>query len=218
MIRNARRVLLPVAIALLVGACGGASADTGASAEADRLATSQAPAASGTISATVDGRTVTWYVVAGTSQGRRYASGAWLTAGDDRAVSIGGFDTTTPPLDSFGWEGNMPSSFGDYTGSLIQILIPVRTGAPYRIAFPLEDAAALTSVMYMPKAMLDPAGMWQMVEGTLEVASVTVDGGLASAEGTFTGALERFGGGERLTVREGRFRVRSLPDATSLGR
>jgi len=184
----------------------------------DLSASNTGSAELGTITAMINDQSQTWYLVTGTSQGREYASGGWMETGPgEHVVSLGGFETKTPPLDSFGWDGQMPTSFGDYTASGIVLTLPLWPDrVPYTVAFPIEEMGVMASVIHMPTATFDPAGMYELAQGVVEVHRVELNGGLATVEGTFSGTFIRMGGEESLTVTDGRFRGSRLPDLRAM--
>lgn len=210
-------------VALACSAAGGgevatAAADSGAPA-AGTAQNGSVPRASGTLRATIDGTARTWHVVSGTSQGRRYASGVWIDVTPDRkVVAIGGFDTATPPLDSFTWgPNNMPTSYGDYAGSTLLINLNIQGApAPFRLLFPPEPTPA---VMYSTKATLNSLDTTFAIEkGTVDVTAISVAGGLVSATGTFSGTLARMTGEGTVEVTDGSFNVSGIPDAKTMQR
>lgn len=214
--RSARRSnsLALLAMAAICAALGMLQVARGETAPAVTVAVAAAqadPTVLGTVEATVDGEAHTWYVVSGMSGGRQYASGGWseMSPGE-RMITIGAFDTPTPPLESFEWSPErMPSSFGDYHGSAINLLVRLRDGATtLQLSFPPDHSSA---VVYMPTATLDISEpVYAIAAGELAVTSATVDAETASIEGTFSGTLERMMGEGAVTVTDGRFAVKGL--------
>lgn len=207
-----------------LAACGGADAPAVEAQAQSPPPTAEAdPGRSGdvlgTLEATVDGESGTWYVVSGSLGGQPYASGLWMDMGDERQVLAGGFDTADPPLDTFERDADgMPVSYGDYQGSVLSVVVPEGSvAAPFVVRFPTEDASA-ASVFYQPVATLDDvtAGTYWLAEGTLEVKAVTVEGGVARMEGTFAGTFRSMAGGEAIEMTGGRFAVERLPSLASL--
>lgn len=173
----------------------------------------------GTISATVDGTARTWHVVAGPSAGRPYASGLWTVAPSGRrTIVVAGFDTPTPPLDTFTWNAaGMPTSYGEYTGSTIGLTLRVGAEAtPFRLVYPPEDIPAL---VYAARASLTAVdGTLALSTGEIDVTSVSIAGGTASVSGGFAGTLTPLigEGGARIVVTNGTFTATGLPDARAL--
>jgi hypothetical protein len=171
----------------------------------------------GTITATLSGTERTWHVVAGPSRGRAFSSGVWVeSAMGRRTLAIGGFDTPTPPLDSFEWDENgMPTSYGSYPGSTIRINLTVsQTPVPFTLMYPPEETPA---VMYTTRTTRNPLFYtFGISQGVVDVTSVSIDDGLASAAGTFTGRLKIMRGEGTLEVTDGVFAVAGVPSATTL--
>jgi hypothetical protein len=127
--------------------------------------------------------------VSGESGGRPYASGVWQEiASDRRRIILGGYETATPPLDTFEWDPQgMPRSYGTYTGSTMFLMLEVggRPG-PFRVALPDGEGA---SVIYASQAKLNAIDTtFMMQRGAVNVTAVSIEEGLASASGTFSGA------------------------------
>jgi len=218
---------------LLLLACGGSDAPAASPAnEAESAATSSALAAVpdrsgvrstvlGTLDATVEGETKTWYVVSGVSGGKPYASAMWMgEAPGDRQVVAGGFDTRTPPLETFQRDpSGMARSYGDYQGSVLTIHLSEALGAaPVSLSFP-SDMAGEASVFYQPRATLEnmmDATYW-LAEGGLEVTSFSIQDGTARMEGSFSGVFRSMGTGESLRITDGRFSIGGVPGLTELG-
>jgi hypothetical protein len=211
-------VLLAGSLAAAV--CGASGADPSVAADGrPAQAASSAPKVLGTIRAAVDGTARTWYVVSGTSRGRPYASGAWQDGADGgRIITIGGFETATPPLDTFEWSvDGMPMSYGEYAGSALSLMLTVGPdAAPFRLVYPPERTPA---VVYASRATLDSLDTTFKIEkGTVEVSAVSVAGGLASAAGTFSGTLSGMVRDGNVAVSNGAFDVRGLPNVETLRR
>jgi len=214
-----RATWLGIAV-LRLAACGGAAENGDARAGAPLPPAAAGNADLGVITATVSGRSHTWHVVAGSARGRPYSSGAWMQLGpDERAITLGGYDTPTPPIETFEYDGDQPASFGEYSGSLINLTIPVWPGrVPFTVRFPVDEIGVMASVLYMPRATFDPTQMYEVIEGVLEVTRLEVRSGLMSVEGTFSGRFERHGGDAPVTISDGRFRAHELPDLKQLAR
>jgi hypothetical protein len=216
-----KRLALGAASATLVAACGATDAsESGAARAADAGAASASTTrVLGTLRATVDDTVRTWYVVSGQSQGRPYASGAWLEiAPGRRMITIGAFDTPTPPLDSFTWSAQgMPTSYGDYTGATLLVNLSVGADTKrFTLLYPPETNPA---VMYSPKATLASLDTTLAIKsGAVIVTSVSVTDGLASARGTFGGTLSLPTGEGTIDLIDGSFDVSGLPDARTLRR
>ncbi len=217
-------ILAGALAASVCGATGASDADPSAARPAvsgTGQSTSPAPKVLGTIRATLDGAARTWYVVSGTSRGRPYASGAWQdNANGRRTISIGGFDTATPPLDTFEWdEDGMPRSYGDYHGSALTLTLMLAAGSevkPFRLVFPPERSPAL---MYASRATLDSLDTTFKIEtGTVDVTAVSVADGTASAAGTFSGTLTGLVRSGAVVVSNGAFDVSGLPRLDALRR
>jgi hypothetical protein len=217
-------VLLTGALAAAVcgasGTSGASGAGTpGAAGGRPAEAASSAPEVLGTIRAALDGVARTWYVVSGTSRGKPYASGAWQDrANGRRVITIGGFDTAAPPLDTFEWnDDGTPRSYGAYTGSVLSLMLTVGPdGPPFRFVYPPERVPA---VIYASRATLDSLDTtFQIVKGTVEVSAVSVAGGLASAAGAFSGTLSGMVRDGTVAVSNGTFDVKNLPNLAGIGR
>lgn len=206
--------------ATLAAACGATDAsESGAARAADASAARASTRVLGTLRATIDDTVRTWYVVAGQSQGRPYASGAWLEIEPGRRViAIGAFDTPTPPLDSFTWSAQgMPTSYGDYSGSALLMNLSVGTETKrFSLIYPPETDPV---VMYSRKATLASLDTTLAIKsGAVIVTSVSVTDGLASAKGTFGGTLSLPSGEGAIDLIDGSFDVSGLPDARTLRR
>jgi hypothetical protein len=197
----------------MFGAAGAAGFE-----EAKVRAAAATPKVLGTVQATVDGTVRTWYVVSGTSGGRPYASGLWQEVMPGRRLIIlGGYDTQTPPLETFEWEKGMPRSYGSYTGSTIGLVLNVgATPAPYRARLPHAGTQS-DSVLFAHVATLDVRATFMMKQGQIDVTAVSIAGGLASATGTFAGTLARMMSEDAtVTVTNGRFEVSGMPDLATI--
>jgi hypothetical protein len=216
-----RRSLIAAGTILIMGCGSTGTGDetTAAGAGAAAGASTQSPAGTrvlGTIRATIAGTPRSWHVVAGPSQSRAYASGVWMEVGSSRMIVAGGFDTERPPLDTFTWDANgMPTSYGDYAGSTILVNLTVGANpAPFQLTFPPETTPA---VMYSTRATLDSLNYTFSIEkGTVDVTSVSIANGLASASGTFAGTLKQLTGTDTIEVTDGSFDVSGLPDVATL--
>jgi hypothetical protein len=210
-----------VVAAVLATACG-----TLAAGHAERRGESRAAAAAaqnapgvkvlGTIRATVDGAARTWYVVSGVSGGRPYASGAWqeIVSGRRRII-LGGYDTATPPLDSFEWNANgMPRSYGTFKGSTMGLMFEVAASpGPFRATIPDSQA----SVIYASPAKLDSMDTTFMSrQGVIDVTAVSLTGGLVSVTGTFSGTLARMTGEGTTAITGGTFEANAMPNLATL--
>ena len=175
----------------------------------------------GTFEATVNGERRTWFSVSGTSAERPYDSSAWLALpGGEALITAGGFDTPSPPMDTFQWGDNgMPTSFGDYRGSTLGIAVSTGDGtAPFSIEFP--DAGVQSLISYQPVAdlatMVETSFMLQ--EGALHVSVAEISDGVARLEGTFSGTFRTLVGEETVEITDGAFQVREIPGLTTLVR
>jgi hypothetical protein len=177
------------------------------------------PGVLGTLEARFDGRPVKFYIVAGEIRGQPYASAAWHEPGEGRLlVTVGGFDTPDPPLDTFqqGGEGGPPVSLGEYDGPLLSLVLDLPADPePFSLSFPNE--ASSSTVLYMPKASVDGSGpMYFLTSGTMDVAEVEQAGGRVRARGTFSGTLQGRGADSAIEVREGRFTVEDVPSVKEI--
>ncbi len=209
-----------VGLIFLLAACGGSETpETAASSQPQALAAEvAAPAGAnqavlGTIEATIAGTAHTWYVVRGEISGEPYATALWYEPEPGELwVTIGGFDTPTPPLETFerGAAGQ-PASFGEYEGPLFNLMLDSDTNPqPFAVTFPAGNNAS--SLIYMARATTDDiSGMYSVESGTLSVTRIERANGLIRAEGTFSGALENMGGGQPIPVTNGRFSVEGVP-------
>jgi hypothetical protein len=225
--------ILATFVCLLLAACGGSDTPGAeAAAQSGTLPGEAAPASEqsavrsgttllGTIEATVDGERRTWYVVSEASAGRRFASGMWL--GDDpgdRMVMVGGFDTPDPPIDTFERaEDGTPLSYGDYQGSVLTLHVSEAAGPfPVSIAFAPDGLGVPgAGALYQHRATVEDimeSTHW-LVEGRIDVETLTIETGGARIAGTFSGTFRSQGLGDtRLT--DGRFDVRGLPNVEEL--
>ena len=218
----------------LTGGCGAGTEDraTAESAEARQAAPGTGGAASssttptterrvlGTIEATVDGDSRTWYVVAGEASDGPYASGIWMEMSSGRyTVVIGGLDDRDPPIHTFSRSDLSNLSLGDYDGSTLALSVEIpEGGGPASFSVPGSGEGGVT-VMYMPVASVDfedMSGMYQMVEGSLTLEEGGVSAGEARARGTFSGTFESMAGGGSVTITEGRFDVEALPNVEAI--
>ncbi len=212
--------LIPLALWPVSG-CG--QAEDGPAMHAMSAPESTAPAPSdgvlGTISATLDGTERTWYVVEGKVGGKPYASATWLEANGALLISIGGFDTRTPPLETFRIDmaaGDI--SFGDYDGSAMQILVSVTDGEHTARSELPADHGGRFSAAYLPVVGSDMlTGTLMIEEGAMEVTDARLTDRTASVRGTFRGTFRRVNGsGDSLSVENGRFEVSGIPPRDQL--
>jgi len=175
----------------------------------------------GTFEATIDGDRRTWYSVSGTSGERPYDSGAWLELpGGETLITAGGFDTPSPPMETFQWgENGMPTSFGDYRGSTLGIAVSTGDGTPpFSIEFPDDGVQSLIS--YQPVADLETMveTSFMLQEGTIHVSAAEISDGVARLEGTFSGTFRTLFGEETVEITDGVFQVQEIPGLTTLVR
>jgi hypothetical protein len=166
----------------------------------------------GTITATIGGRQLTWYVVSAAGGGAR-STGGWLQLRSGRrAIAIAGFDTEHPPLASFQWDSDgMLTGYGDYHGSVLSVLVEVPAEpAPFSVSFP-TSARTMSGVIYMLRASTsDPGAIHNLENGTLEVSEGRIDGDEARVEGTFAGTFQSLTGGDTVRITDGRFQASGL--------
>lgn len=203
--------LLPLLLVALA-ACGAPDASPESAAQG-LLASALGEEVLGTIEATVDGRAMTWYVVSGRVRGAPYASAVWYRPDDDGVlIGIGGFDTQTPPFDTFETgQGGGAVSYGDYSGPVFSLMLATGADpAPYRREFPSDD---MTTYVYLSEArMADMTVMFMPESGVIDVTALEISNGRVRAEGTFSGRLGNPGGeGSFVEVTNGRFSVRGVP-------
>jgi hypothetical protein len=218
------RTWIVIAAACGAAVCGGSGGDSGTAAAQPAAAGGGTLAADtlGTIIATVDGVAGTWYVVSGAIQGRPYASGLWQQVdADRRRIVLGGYETATPPLDTFALsETGMPRSYGTYAGSTMALTFEVGADpAPFREVLGSGGAppTAGASVIYASPAKIDAIDTtFMMATGVVDVTAVSMAGALASATGTFSGTLRRMVGDGSVEIKDGRFEVKSLPGLEAL--
>lgn len=208
-----------VACAALLACADDAPDSSGdADAAAETTPGSETPGVMGTIEATVDGEARTWYVVEGTARSGAYASAVWIDGGDDagRIVSVGGYDTDQPPIETF--ESDMRSgtmSFGDYEGSAFVLSVPVPgDGASFSVDL---DPSGGAMVAYLPRASTDMSSMLTSASGSLEVTRATFDAETVRLTGSFSGTLRQMQGDGEMRVENGRFDVAGIPSADALG-
>lgn len=212
-----RYAVLPLALVLALAAWGDRPGGAPVGAPGLPGIARAAPDVLGTMEATVDGESRTWYVVSGEAQDGPYASGVWMESEERRTLVVGGLDAEDPPIETFSRGGAATTaSLGDYEGSALTVLVELPEGGSGRYAVS-EGSGATVQVVYMPDAgRMDPASMYHMVEGVVEIEAAEVADGHASARGTFSGTLEPLRGGEGIPVTEGRFEVRSLPNVEEI--
>lgn len=197
------------------------TAETTAPAARSSMRTARRLDVQGTIAATVDGRRITWYSVFGESGGRPYSSSSWMELPSGaRMVGVGGFSTDEPPLESFEWDpSGMPTSYGTYDGPIIAVAIQLPAeGNSFTVTFP--DVSGITALAYQPTASLENVMATTFVasEGTLSVSNVEVSGGLARAEGTFSGTFRAMQGGGSVVMTDGTFDVEGIPSLETIRR
>ena len=222
----ARTLFASLAILLACGGDGAPAAEAPDSSSAIPLpaipSTSAAGSAAellGTIEATVDGRSMTWYAVSGTVGEGPYASAVWVGEPGERHVAAGGFDTREPPLDSFDLDDTgMAASYGSYTGPIMALFVlEAAVTAPATLSFP--EAEGRGGVYFQWQADVDDivnTTFW-LTDGTLEVSTFTFSGGTARLQGTFSGTFRNIGTGEAVEVTAGRFDVSRIPSVAALG-
>lgn len=203
----------------LVG-CGGAgdagsadSEDVQAEETAAEARSSTGTDVLGTIEAEVDGEARTWYVVEGTVRGEPYASGMFIASDGSRLVTLGGFDTADPPLDSFQTDvaaGNI--SLGDYEGSAMNISVDIPNDQ-MSLQVELNEMSGTSAIVYMPVATTeDVMGSALFAQsGTIRVEGAEFDEGRGSLRGTFSGVLSLVDGSKSATITNGRFSVEGIP-------
>lgn len=167
----------------------------------------------GTIEAEVDGEARTWYVVEGTVRGEPYASGMFMSSGGSRLVTLGGFDTDDPPLDSFQTDvsaGNI--SLGDYEGSAINLSVDIPNGQT-SLQHELSGMSGTSAIVYMPVATTEDVMSNALFaqSGTIRVDEAQFDEASGSLRGTFSGELSLVDGSRSATVTNGRFSVEGIP-------
>lgn len=197
-----------------VAACGGDAPDSADDAAVQRPET---PGVLGTIEATLDGESRTWYVVEGTARTGPYASAAWIDAGDGgRVVSISGYDDERPPIDTF--EADMEAgnlSFGDYDGSAFVLSVTVGDGGePFSVELG-ESSNAM--VAYLPQASPNMSGMYTSTSGVVDVTDSSFDAETSRLSGTFSGTLRQMQGDGELQIENGRFDIGRVPAVETLG-
>jgi hypothetical protein len=222
------RAKVPLLFLAAVWSCGGESSSVdGRAARSDvtaaETAVEIAPSATGeeaaadgvlgTIQAELDGKAHTWYIVEGQVRGEPYASGMFLSHGEGHTVSLGGFDTGRPPLNSFQTDiaaGNV--SFGDYKGSAFNLTITIPAGQS-SIRAEVSRGSANAALAYMPEASLDDvmAGTLFSQSGSIEVEAAEFRGSAGALTGTFAGELALMDGSKAVRVTNGRFQVTGLP-------
>ena len=205
---------LVVAVALTAG-CGVSGVDVPAAAAEAGAGTELTTF--GTITARLDGSARTWHVV-GDPRDARLGSASWHEPKPgERMITIAGFDTAAPPFASFTRDARgIVTSYGDYAGSLFILVLSDVGANPKPRVVRLEGRP---TVMYVAQASLldpkrnDPArlvcAMHVAESGTLDVTAIGFDGDRAFVEGTVSATLAACDG--RLSIADGRFRLRNLP-------
>lgn len=205
--RNAR----PLIALVMVGAawsCGGGEDSADRAAPPSTVAS--ADGVLGTIHADLDGEARTWYVVEGDVRGEPYSSGMFIPVDGGTMVSLGGFDTAEPPMDSFQVdlaEGDM--SLGDYEGSAFSLMITIPEGQTSARAELGDGLAGNATLAYMPRASMEDvmAGTLFSQSGSIEVEGARFSDTRGTLTGTFSGEIARMDGSENITVTDGRFEV-----------
>ncbi|MFW6089408.1 MAG: hypothetical protein ACODAB_06625 [Gemmatimonadota bacterium] len=206
-----------VACAAMLGCAGDAPESADSTPSTETAPDAEAPGVMGTIEATLDGEARTWYVVDGASESGIYASAVWMDGGDDgRIVSVGGYDTRQPPIETFELDvetGIM--SLGDYEGSAFVISVPVPgDGASFSVDL---DPSGGTMIAYMPRASTDMSGMLTSASGSLDVTRADFEAETVRLSGTFAGTLRQMQGDDEVRVENGRFEVSGIPSVDALG-
>lgn len=183
---------------------GGTAAEAGSSGDVNVL---------GTIEAEVDGEARTWYVVEGTVRDEPYASGMFIPGGGSRLVTLGGFDTDDPPLDSFQTDvaaGNI--SLGDYEGSAINISVDIPNDQT-SLQVELSGMSGTSAIAYMPVATTEDVMSSALFaqSGSIRVEEAQFDETRGSLRGTFSGELSLVDGSRSATITNGRFSVEGIP-------
>lgn len=171
----------------------------------------------GTMTARLNGQARTWYVVGDPADARQSSASWHQPKPGERMITIAGFDTETPPFGSFTRDtAGRVTSYGDYAGSLLVIVLSDVGANPQPRAVKLDRGLTL---MYVAQASLldpkrnDPARMTCAIHtaesGTLDVTAIGFDGDRAFVEGTVSATLATCDG--RLSIADGRFRLRNLP-------
>jgi len=219
--------MVALALATLVALClpdsrASLSGEPAAAPPAQAGGSVSRPTTLGTIEARLNGDARTWYVVAGDTRDPRRSAGSWYEPRPgERLIAIAGFDTATPPLQSFTRDASGRwTSYGDYDGSLFTMIFNVGSDPqPRRETFPPKGQHTVVYVAQAGKLNLSKPGvdiksmlaaMHDLQTGTLNVTAIGFDGDRAFIEGTFSGTLEA-PGGNRMTVTDGKFQARSLP-------
>ncbi len=173
----------------------------------------------GTIHATLDGQSRTWYVVAGQSSDGPYASGVWFEkTGGGHFITLGGLDVEDPPIESFSRGGGDASkmSMGDYSGSSLSMGLAVDLASlPQRISLPENEGMA--TVIFLPVVdMTDMSGMLVMQSGQVQIEEAAIADGEARVRGTLSGTLTPMLGGESVEIKDGRFDLEGLPNVKDI--
>lgn len=214
---------LPSACLLLLAAtlsgCGGEDAGRADSANGETRETATEATSSGdvnvlgTIEADVDGEARTWYVVEGTVRGEPYASGMFISSDGSRLVTLGGFDTDDPPLDSFQTDagaGNI--SLGDYEGSAINISVDIPNDRT-SLQVELSGMSGTSAIAYMPVATTEDVMSSALFaqSGSIRVEEAQFDETRGSLRGNFSGELSLVDGSRSATITNGRFSIEGIP-------
>ncbi len=172
----------------------------------------------GIISARIDGKPRTWFVVDGRGSNGRYVSAVWLTSrGSSRIVTLGGFATRTPPLATFDYDVQRGDvSYGDFHGSTLGLVFSVPAGAT-RVIADLEADGAAARLAYAPVASTDPAEIYVSGPGSIEITHLGFDGQNATVRGRFHGTLSTTGGKGPVRIEDGRFNISGVPPRDALG-
>lgn len=209
--KNARRVIA----LLVVGAAWSCGGGDGSSNQGNSLSNvASADGVLGTIHANLDGVARTWYVVAGDVRGEPYTSGMFIPVDGGTMVSLGGFDTAEPPMESFRVDvAGGDISLGDYEGSAFSLMISVPEGQASARAELGDDMAGNATLAYMPRASMEDvmAGTLFSQSGSIEVEEARFGDTDGTLRGRFSGEIARMDGSESIAVTDGRFEVSDLP-------
>ncbi len=214
-------------LVILLSACSDESAHgdqlpVGARAQSAVPSSTQVPSEAagllGTIEATMDGDPRIWYVVTGEATDGPYSSGVWLETSGGTILSLGGLDSGSPPIGTFsrGGVGGTGAILGNYEGSALNLQIRLPEGAS-SAEFRLPDSDASAGLVYLPDAAVQEVNsMLMMASGTVVVEDASRTGDKVQVRGTFSGSLQRAGGGEPVQITGGRFEVRGIPPVSSV--
>ena len=138
-------------------------------------------------------------------------------AGEGGGSAHSDFDTPDPPIEAFslGGEGAQPS-LGDHRGSSLgpEVQLPPEAGQA-DLARPPDEGSAMVILTPIFEAGAT-GGLRIMTSGEVEGTAPGRTGDEMRLRGTLSERLESMGDGEAITITQGRFAARGVPQAPSV--